>query len=149
MSASDMQAMLADARNAGAMLVSEDDLPDLRNAARRNGFLCQQIDFAGCRSKSNLLDRIAHALQFPKMFGRNWDALADCLGDLGWLPAKGYWIEFAHVAELRKAATEDFDTLMSVLDDAATSWATRKTAFWSALALPDAVMDALDDEAMD
>jgi RNAse (barnase) inhibitor barstar len=149
MSASEMQTMLADARNAGAMLVSEDDLPDLRNAAQRNGLQCRQIDLAGCRSKLNLLDRIAHVLQFPKTFGRNWDALADCLSDLGWLPAKGYWIEFTHAADFRNAAPEDFDTLTSVLDDAATTWADHKVAFWSAMALPDAVMDALDNEAMD
>jgi RNAse (barnase) inhibitor barstar len=149
MSASEMQTMLADARNAGAMLVSEDDLPDLRKAAQRNGLLCKQVDLAGCHGKLNLLDRIAHALQFPMAFGRNWDALSDCLGDLAWLPAKGYWIEFTHAAELRKAAPEDFDTLMSVLDDAATSWANQKIAFWCALALPDAVMDALDDDAVD
>jgi len=149
MSASEMQGMLADARNAGAMLVSEDDLSDLRQAAHLNGLLCKQIDLAGCRSKLNLLDRIAHVLQFPKTFGRNWDALADCLGDLSWLPSKGYWIEFTHAAEFRKAAPEDFDTLMSVLDDTAATWLTQKIAFWSALALPDAVMDALDDEAVD
>ena len=149
MSASEMQAMLADARNAGAMLVSEDDLPDLRNAAQRNGLLCKQVDLAGCRSKLNLLDRIAHELQFPKTFARNWDPLSDCLGDLSWLPAKGYWIEFTQAAELRKAAPEDFDTLMSILEDAATSWATQKVAFWSAIALPDAQIDALDDGVVD
>ncbi|HEV2608532.1 MAG TPA: barstar family protein [Xanthomonadaceae bacterium] len=149
MSASEMQTMLADARNAGAMLVSQDDLPDLHHAAQLNGLLCKRVDLAGCRSKLNLLDRIAHVLQFPKTFGRNWDALSDCLGDLSWLPAKGYWIEFAHAAELRKAAPEDFDTLMSVLDDAAVSLAARKIAFWSAVALPDALMDALDDDAVD
>jgi RNAse (barnase) inhibitor barstar len=149
MSASEMQAMLADARNAGAMLVSEDDLPDLRKAAQRSGFLYKQIDLAGCRDKSSLLDRIARVLQFPKTFGRNWDALADCLGDLGWLPAKGYWLEFTHAAGLRKAAPEDFDTLMSVLDDTATAWAARRIPLWSALGLPDDVMEGLDDDALD
>ncbi len=89
MSTSDLRAMLADARSAGAMLVSEDDLSDLRNAAQRNDFLCKRIDLAGCRSKTDLLDRIARALQFPATFGRNWDAFSDCLGDLGWLRANG------------------------------------------------------------
>jgi RNAse (barnase) inhibitor barstar len=149
MSASEMQTMLADARNAGAMLVSEDDLPDLHHAAQLNGLLCKRIDLAGCRSKLNLLDRIAHALQFPKTFGRNWDALTDCLGDLSWLSAKGYWIEFTHAVELRKAAPEDFNALMSVLDDAAASWVAQKIAFWSAVALPDAMVDALDDDVED
>ncbi len=149
MSATDLRSMLADARSAGAMLVSEDDLPDLRSAAQRNGFLCRRIDLAGCRTKPELLDRIARGLQVPATFGRNWDALSDCLGDLGWLPAKGYWIEFANAAAFRLASAEDFDTLMSILDDGAAGWTKRKIAFWSALALPDAQIDALDDDAVD
>src|SRR5262245_53314468 len=37
-----------------------------------------------------LFDRCAAALAFPAWFGHNWDALADCLGDLSWLPGKGH-----------------------------------------------------------
>ena len=33
-------------------------------------------------TKAELLDGLADALEFPRWFGRNWDALADCLGDL-------------------------------------------------------------------
>ena len=121
--------------------------PDLRKAAQHNQFLCKQIDLAGCSDKTELLNRIARALQFPATFGHNWDALSDCIGDLSWLPAKGYWLEFPHAAEFRLAAIEDFDTLMSILDDAATTWAAQRIAFWSAFALPDAQIDALDGDA--
>ena len=38
-------------------------------------------------SKAELLDGLARALEFPGWVGRNWDALADALGDLSWLPA--------------------------------------------------------------
>ncbi len=37
------------------------------------------------RTKAALLDEVSAALQFPLDFGANWDALADCLGDLDWL----------------------------------------------------------------
>lgn len=37
------------------------------------------------RTKEALLDEVSAALQFPLDFGANWDALADCLGDLDWL----------------------------------------------------------------
>lgn len=33
------------------------------------------------------LEAIARALEFPAWFGRNWDALEDCLGDLSWRQA--------------------------------------------------------------
>ncbi|QDU81619.1 Barstar (barnase inhibitor) [Polystyrenella longa] len=31
------------------------------------------------------LDHLAEVLEFPSYFGRNWDALSDCLTDLSWL----------------------------------------------------------------
>jgi RNAse (barnase) inhibitor barstar len=37
-------------------------------------------------SKEQFLEQVAAALSFPPWFGRNLDALADCLGDLSWLP---------------------------------------------------------------
>jgi hypothetical protein len=37
-----------------------------------------------------LLDELARALGFPAWFGRNWDALVDCLADLSWLPGAGH-----------------------------------------------------------
>ena len=49
-----------------------------------------RIDLAGCTDKAELLARIARTLRFPDWFGHNWDALADCLCDLSWLPADAY-----------------------------------------------------------
>ena len=40
------------------------------------------IDFSGLRSKADMLDAIARAFRFPRHFGRNLDALHDCLADL-------------------------------------------------------------------
>lgn len=48
------------------------------------------IDGAAVQSRDELLDAIAAALEFPDYFGRNWDALDECLRDLAWLPADGY-----------------------------------------------------------
>jgi hypothetical protein len=37
-----------------------------------------------------LLDALAVGFSFPGYFGRNWDAVDECLRDLSWLPADGY-----------------------------------------------------------
>lgn len=40
----------------------------------------------GTDSKPGTLAAFAAALHFPSWYGHNLDALADCLGDLSWLP---------------------------------------------------------------
>lgn len=40
------------------------------------------LDLTGVTDKAGLMDRCATALALPDWFGRNWDALADCLTDL-------------------------------------------------------------------
>lgn len=128
----------ADTQQNGAYLVGETDLDTLDAAAHDAGHLVRRISLAGCREKHDLLQRIATSLAFPKTFGANWDALADCLGDLEWLPqAGGYAWLFDHVGDLRDAAENDFDTLCDVLDDACQRWKERGTPCFAFLALPD------------
>ncbi|GAA2916805.1 hypothetical protein GCM10010524_54170 [Streptomyces mexicanus] len=45
------------------------------------------LDLGGVTDKAALMDRAARALRLPDWFGRNWDALADCLGDRTVWPA--------------------------------------------------------------
>lgn len=54
------------------------------------GWRVATLDGAAIASREALLDACATALEFPGWYGRNWDALADCLRDLSWLPADGY-----------------------------------------------------------
>lgn len=39
---------------------------------------------AGARGKEKLFGVLATKLRFPSYFGRNWDALDECLRDLSW-----------------------------------------------------------------
>ncbi|WNI14620.1 barstar family protein [Actinacidiphila sp. ITFR-21] len=44
------------------------------------------LDLAGVGDRQSFMDRCSADLHLPDWFGRNWDALADCLTDLSWWP---------------------------------------------------------------
>jgi RNAse (barnase) inhibitor barstar len=97
--------------------------------ARSLGLECTRVDLSGCADKSGFLARIATALDFPGWFGGNWDALLDCLGDLGWRPAPGYVLVLEHAGGLRERAPAVFDTALAILADAAAAWQSRGVPF--------------------
>lgn len=128
---------LADARQNGAYLVGNTDLDPLDTAAHATGLLVRRASLFGCRDKLDLLRRVAVMLDFPATFGANWDALADCLNDLAWLPhTGGYAWLFDHADALRAASEPDFDTLCAILDDACARWNVQGTPCFAFLSLP-------------
>lgn len=129
---------LDDASRSGVFFVTTDDIATLDMAARDAGLLSRRIDLRGCGNKATLMLRLATALDFPAGSGRNWDALSDLLRDLSWLPtAAGYALLFDAAHELRDADETSFDTLLDVLDEAASDWARLEIPFWAFLALPE------------
>lgn len=81
------------------------------------------IDLTACTDKADLLARIAAAMKFPAWFGHNWDALADCLTDLSWLPASAYSITVTGSRALRAADPGTLATALDIFDEAASFWA--------------------------
>jgi hypothetical protein len=70
-------------------------------------------------SKQELLDAVADAFAFPAWTGRNWDALADALGDLSWLPAGPQMLVWLAPERLRAADPTAYATAIDVLEEAA------------------------------
>jgi hypothetical protein len=66
-------------------------------------------------SKAELLDALAAAMRFPRWVGRNWDALADAMGDLSWLPAGPVAVVWVDPGRLRDADPGAYDTALDVL----------------------------------
>jgi RNAse (barnase) inhibitor barstar len=126
----------------GVYFVGVDDLERLSKAALRDELRVCRTDLSGCHDKDELLRRLAVSLALPATFGHNWDALADCLRDLGWMPAWGYVLLFPRADELRHAAAADFNTLLGILDDASTFAAERDMPWFAFLALPDSAFAA-------
>ena len=137
MTASGFDLGLSDPARSGVFFVGGGDIATLDAASRDAGLLARQVDLAGCAGKPMLLLRVATALDFPAGSGRNWDALADRLRDLSWLPAAGYALLFDGAADFRDADEASFETLLDLLDEAASDWRARGVAFWAFLALPD------------
>lgn len=142
----DLSGMLADASAAGAYFVDASDGREaIAEAAQRLEFFHAHIDLSRCTDKDAVLDAVAHTLKFPDWFGHNWDALADSLADLSWLPADGYVLLIDHAGQWRKADPAGFDVLMEIGADAARDWAKHGVPFWLlVLTPPGAVREARD-----
>lgn len=141
MSAFELRALLVDASQNGTYFIDVRDREGLDEIARESGFAVAAIDLAGCRDKDEVLDRFAAALRFPDWFGRNWDALADCLGDLSWLPADGYLLLLDHADAWRAAEPGQFATALEILDGAARTWSAQRVPFWTLVPLPAQALD--------
>jgi len=70
-------------------------------------------------SKAELLDAVAAALAFPAWTGRNWDALADALADLSWLPPGPHVLIWPAPERLRAADPAAYATAVEVMTEAA------------------------------
>lgn len=102
---------------------------DRREAARgateaeRAGWRVFWLDGSGICDKRSLLDRCAEEFALPSYFGRNWDALQDCLKDLSWVPAsRGYLVVYDHWGELADADPASHRTLVDIFETAVTFW---------------------------
>ena len=105
------------------------DLDALRATARAAGAAWLDADLSPVRGKAQLLRVFAGALGFPKTFGHNWDALADSLEDLSWCPASAYVLDVRASDSTRRALGDDWRTLLEILAEAASYWASRGKAF--------------------
>lgn len=73
------------------------------------------IDGRACRTRAAFFEETARALDFPDYFGRNWDALTDCLRDTG-----AVTLIVAHADELLAAEPPAaLATLLTILRTAA------------------------------
>ncbi|WP_330295387.1 barstar family protein [Streptomyces sp. NBC_00503] len=92
-------------------------------AAEEAGWAVLRLDLDGVRSKAELMRRCGEALALPEWFGGNWDALADCLIDLSWLPgAPGRLLAVTSWGGYAQARPGDWATFEDVLEQAVDFW---------------------------
>jgi RNAse (barnase) inhibitor barstar len=92
------------------------------------GYVVRIVQGKKCSTPTGIFEEFARALEFPNYFGHNWDALEECLADLGWLPAKGYVILITEAQSVIPGDDEEYETLLQILNDAGEAWSKGQTA---------------------
>jgi RNAse (barnase) inhibitor barstar len=104
---------------------------DLQDAATTLGHHFLYANLANAQSKQDVLDMIAAQYTFPAHFGKNFDALYDCMTDLvhksGQQP--GFIVVLEHIPANARFDKEAREQLLDIFRDAADYWADRKVPF--------------------
>ena len=104
---------------------------DLMEAAQGASQHFLYANLTAAQSKQDVLEAIAQAFMFPAHFGKNLDALYDCMTDLvhksGAQP--GFVVVLEQLPDNPRFDREAREQLLDVFRDAADFWAERKIAF--------------------
>ncbi len=104
---------------------------DLLRAAQDAGQHFLYANLTEAQSKQDVLETIATSFLFPAHYGKNLDALYDCMTDLvhkaGSQP--GFVVVLEQIPDNAKFDREAREQLLDVFRDAADFWAERKIAF--------------------
>ena len=104
---------------------------DLMLAAENAGQHFLYASLKDAQSKQDVLDKIAESFLFPAHFGKNLDALYDCMTDLvhraGSQP--GFLVVLEQLPDSPRFDREAREQLLDVFRDAADFWAERRVPF--------------------
>jgi RNAse (barnase) inhibitor barstar len=104
---------------------------DLMETAQAAGQHFLYANLANAQSKQEVLEQIAEAFLFPAHFGKNLDALYDCMTDLvhksGQQP--GFVVVLEQLPDNPRFDREAREQLLDVFRDAADYWSERKVPF--------------------
>ncbi len=104
---------------------------ELMAAAQAQGQHFLYANLSQAQTKQDVLEGIAEAFLFPRHFGKNFDALYDCLTDLVHKagPQPGFVLVLEQLPATAKFDREMREQLLDVFRDAADFWAERRIQF--------------------
>jgi hypothetical protein len=105
-------------------------ISSIKKAALAGNLDYSEADLKGAADKKALLAKMALALDFPDYFGMNWDALNDCLTDMGWKPASGYVVVLKKFAEFAAKCPAEAKTAGDIFAAAALYWKQKAVPFY-------------------
>lgn len=104
---------------------------DLQEAAQRSGQHFLYANLAAAQSKQDVLDMVGAQFKLPTHFGKNFDALYDCMTDpvhkSG--PQPGFVVVLEHISSNAKFDKEAREQLLDIFRDTADYWGDRKVPF--------------------
>lgn len=104
---------------------------DLQEAAHAAGQHFLYANLGNAQTKQDVLDLIAQQFTFPQHFGKNFDALYDCMTDplhkSG--PQPGFVVVLEQIPANGKFDKEAREQLLDVFRDASDYWGDRKIPF--------------------
>ena len=104
---------------------------ELQQAAQETGQHFLYANLTNAQSKQDVLEVIAESFLFPAHYGKNLDALMDCMTDLvhkaGVKP--GFVLVLEQLPDNPRFDREAREQLLDVFRDAADFWAERKVPF--------------------
>lgn len=118
--AAELAELLDGGRSAGLVrLAAGRPAADVLAAAERAGWRATRLDLRGAADKAAFMEHCARDLDLPGWFGRNWDALYDCLGDPDWAGPRRRLVLVTGWQDYANARPEEWATAGTVLADAA------------------------------
>lgn len=105
--------------------------PELQSAATQLGHHFLYTNLGMAQTKQDVLDTIAADFTFPAHFGKNFDALYDCLTDPLYKAGQqaGFILVLEHIPVTSKFDKETREQLLDIFRDAADYWHDRKIPF--------------------
>jgi RNAse (barnase) inhibitor barstar len=104
---------------------------DLMQAAAQVGQHFLYVNLSAVQSKQEVLEAMAVAFQFPVQYGKNLDALYDCITDLVHKagPQPGFVVVLEQLPDNPRFDREAREQLLEVFRDAAEYWGERRIPF--------------------
>jgi RNAse (barnase) inhibitor barstar len=90
---------------------------DVQHTVEHAGWQFAYVDGWTAQTKPEFLEAIGSTLDFPEHFGRNWDALVDCLREVAPSPDLGVVLLWDGWATLADGDVAAFTTALSVLEE--------------------------------
>ena len=106
------------------------ELSDLHVAAAEANFALFDADLSTVQRKGEFLTVMAQAISAPNWLGKNWDALADALGDLSWKPASGFVLMLHNSGETFNLSASDYEVAQEILENNVSFWKQQGKPFW-------------------